>query len=100
MTPLGYRCTADNKTYLACKGNRWLIQPFLLRISDIGRNDLIKGKPMAGLLELLAKRLCLDGELATHGILDFEESGIKGVDGKIAHWRRRGEWTAKTYRGK
>lgn len=82
---------ADNKTYLAGKGNRWLIQPLLLGISDIGRDDLVKGKPMARLLELIAKCLCLDGELATYGILDFEKSGVEGVESKIAHWRRGGE---------
>lgn len=92
MTPLAYRCTPHVRqalliqTYLARKGDRWLIQPLLLRISNIGRDDLIKGKPMGRLLELVAECLCLDGELATYGILDFEKSGVEGVDGKIAHW--------------
>ena len=55
--------------YLPGEGDRRLIQSFLLRISDVGRDDLIERETVVGFFELVSENLSLDSELAAHSIL-------------------------------
>jgi hypothetical protein len=64
-------------TYLTSKGNRRLIQSFLLRVPDVRRDNFIEREPIVLLLQLLAKKLCLDRELATNSILDLFKSRVQ-----------------------
>ena len=72
-------------THLASKSYRSLIKSLLLRISDIRRNNTVKWKSMIGLFELVAVGLCLDGQLATHGVLNIANRGVQTVGSKRAH---------------
>jgi hypothetical protein len=72
-------------TYLACKGNWWLIQSLLLGVPDVGGDNLVKWKSMVLLLELFAQKLRLDGELAANSILNFLKSGVQVVERKLWH---------------
>lgn len=46
---------------------------------------------MVGGLEEVAVVLCLDGELATNGVLDLEERGVDGFEGEERHGGLRRE---------
>src|SRR6266852_839580 len=64
-------------TYLAIEGDWRLIEPGLLRIPDIRRDDLVEGQVMGSVrLELHAVFLGFNGQLTTHGILDVENRRI------------------------
>ena len=67
-------------SYLSGEGDRWLIQTFLLRIANVGGDNLVKRQTMVGLLELIPEQLCLDGELASDSILNLFKGRIERVD--------------------
>ena len=63
--------------YLSVEGDRWLIEPLLLRIPDVGRDDLIEWKRMVWLFELFAEDFGFDSEFASNGIFDLSKSWAK-----------------------
>lgn len=73
--------------YLAIEGDWRLIEPSLLRIPDVRRDDLVEGQAMGSgvRLELYAVFLGFDGQLTAHGILDIENRGIQRIDCESAH---------------
>jgi hypothetical protein len=63
--------------YLAIEGDWRLIEPGLLRIPDVRRDDLVERQAMGSVrLELYAVFLGFNGQLTTDGILDVEDRGI------------------------
>lgn len=63
--------------YLAIEGDWRLIEPGLLRIPDVRRDDLVEGQAMGSVrLELYAVFLGFNGQLTTDSILDVEDRGI------------------------
>ena len=62
---------------LSCERDGLLVQALLLRVSDIGRDDLVKRQSVVLLFELLSQAFGLDRELATNGILDFQDRGVE-----------------------
>lgn len=74
--------TEKPTTYLPSKGNRRLIQAFLLGITDVGVDDPLKGQPMRLGLEFCSKILSLDGELTSDGILHVLDGRIEICGGE------------------
>lgn len=79
IAPVGRR------TYLPRERYRWLVEPLLLWVPDVGADDLVKGQAMVVLVELLAVVLGLDCELAADGVLDGEDGGVEGRGCEGAH---------------
>ena len=73
----GVLITDDRYAYLSVEGDRWLIEPFLLRIPNVGRDDLVEGKSVVGLLEFFAEDFGLDSEFTSNGIFDFAKAWVK-----------------------
>ena len=73
-------------TYLAIEGDWRLIEPGLLRIPDVRRDDLVEWQVMGDVrLELYAVFLGFDGQLTAHSILDIEDRRIQRIDCESAH---------------
>ena len=62
-----------------------MIQAFLLRIADVGVNDLLKGQAMGLGLEFCTKILGLDSELASDGILHVLDGRVEICGGELTH---------------
>lgn len=75
------RYTTKQAAYLASEGDRSLVQSLLLRVPDVGIDDLVERMSMVRLLEVVAQLLGLDSELAADGILDTVEGGIYVSEG-------------------
>ena len=76
---------------LAPERDRLLIQPPLLRVTNIGSDDFIKRQLVPSFLvtcNLLGVRICLQGELAPDGILDIEDGGVDA--GSVERFGRGG----------
>lgn len=74
------------RPYLAIEGDWRLIEPGLLRVPDVRRDDLVEGQAMGSVrLELYAVFLGFNGQLTAHGILDIEDRGIQRIDCESAH---------------
>jgi len=64
-------------TDLSCERDGWLVQALLLRVPDIGRDNLVKRQPMVFFFELFSEAFGLDRELATNGVLDLQHGGVE-----------------------
>ena len=56
----------------------------MLRVADVGVDDSFK-RQLVSSLEFYTEVLCLDGELAAHGVLDVEHGWVEVVDGEGLH---------------
>lgn len=72
---------------LPIKGNGRLVEPLLLGVSDVRRDNSIKRQTtiLTLLLEYNAIFLCLYCQLTAHGILHVANGRIERIDSKRAH---------------
>ena len=71
-------------THLSSESDRGLIKSFLLRISNIARDDSVEGQAVVRLLELDSILLCLDCELTADSILNVEDCRVERIGVKGA----------------
>jgi hypothetical protein len=73
------------RPHLAIEGDWRLIEPDLLRVPDVRRNDLVEREIVWASFESHAIFLGLDGQLAAYGVLNVEYRRIQRVDCEPSH---------------
>lgn len=73
--------------HLPDKSDGWLVEALLLRVPDVGGDHSVEGETAGNpaLFELDAVLFCLDGKLASDGILHVEDGRVERVDGQRVH---------------
>lgn len=89
--------TTGARTHLAREGKGGLVEAFLLGVANVRVDDPLE-RQLVTRLQPVAEVLCLDGELATHGVLDIEDGGVEVCDGELVHVVNKmwGRWSRKT----
>ena len=74
------------RAHLAIECNRRLVEPLLLGVADVGRDDLVEGEVLVAIAELRAVLLGLNSKLAANGVLGSNDVLVDVIGGE-SHFR-------------